>query len=324
MSKDAAAHWRTAIGHFTLTGQLDWAAQSPSTAPDTTSGAAGAYDPVHDQTVLFGGCGTACASAATWIFAAGQWTQASPATSPPARLDASLAYSSSAGGLVLFGGNTAAGDLQDTWVWTGSNWEQRFPAYSPERRHRAALARNASENSSLVLYGGYTNDGQLNDTWTYDGTNWALLKPATNPGFRAAAGFAYDQNAARTVLFGGEVYDCAASNCRGSASSTTWEWSGSDWQQAQPTNTPAARRGLGLAEDPASGGVTLFGGSDDSYRSYSDTWVWLGDDWSQQAPVRAPDPRDDLMMVGQGTGHVFLFGGVGANGGVADSWKFGT
>ena len=52
-----------------------------------------AYDPVHHQTVVFGGLdGGGNVTATTSVFNGTSWTQLSPATSPSARFGAVMAF----------------------------------------------------------------------------------------------------------------------------------------------------------------------------------------------------------------------------------------
>ena len=64
-----------------------------------------------------------------------------------------------------------------------------------------------------------------------------------------------------------------------------------------------------MTDDPAGGGILLFGGTDDQ-REFADTWTWDGADWTKLAPAHSPPKRFVFGMAGDAaTGTVVLFGG---------------
>jgi hypothetical protein len=73
----------------------------------------------------------------------------------------------------------------------------------------------------------------------------------------------------------------------------TWSWNGTTWSQVDDatdpgctlscTDSPPARTTPGMAFDPASGAIVLFGGS-----SLNDTWAWSGTTWVQVADAGDP------------------------------------
>ena len=81
-----------------------------------------------------------------------------------------------------------------------------------------------------------------------------------------AASAAFDPNLNAVVLFGG--------GSGGVDQNTTWEWTGSDWQQLRTARRPPAREGAGMAYDPALGHVIIFGGQN-SEVPLGDTWELL-------------------------------------------------
>ena len=126
-----------------------------------------AFDPVREETVLFGGYNaTPQPTNETWIWDGASWSAAQPASSPPPRSGASMSYSDALGGIVLLGGSdgTPGGHIGDTWLWNGTTWEElKFP-HGPNPRWGAALAHDTNTGKT-VLFGG--NDNQfLSDTWT--------------------------------------------------------------------------------------------------------------------------------------------------------------
>jgi hypothetical protein len=51
----------------------------------------------------------------------------------------------------------------------------------------------------------------------------------------------------------------------------TWEWTGSNWVQLFPTQSPEAREGAGMVFDRALGRTIVFGGQDREV-PMNDTW----------------------------------------------------
>jgi len=131
----------------------------------------------------------------------------------------------------------------------------------------------------------------------------------------------YDAATQSTVLFGrgnggvspGVRYD------------DTWLWR-DEWTRQSPATAPSARQGPGMAYDPTTGTVVLFGGGNSGDDKLGDTWTWDGDTWTQQFPPVSPRPREwDFpgMAYDAAAGTVVLFGGLGAgNQPLADTWEW--
>ena len=105
------------------------------------------YDPVHRQTVLFGGTDTSgTALAETWVYDGTTWTNVTPlpgAPNPPARLWAGMAFDTATGTAILFGGCAKIACSQylgDTWSWNGSAWTNMNPSGTPSPRRAPAMA----------------------------------------------------------------------------------------------------------------------------------------------------------------------------------------
>lgn len=206
----------------------------------------------------------------TWEWNGSTWTRRSPAASPPSRLWTTMAYDSIRGQIVLFGGNNGSGGLLgDTWVYDGSTWTRMSPASSPSPRFGAAMDFDPARGV-VVLFGGRTSGQRMNDTWVWDGTNWTQQSPATVPYPRFWHSMAYDAQLGETVMFGG---DHVEPNLLGPINDT-WLWDGTNWTRDWPATAPTYRAGQAMAYDSATGRVTLFGGTDESFPGnyLNDTW----------------------------------------------------
>jgi hypothetical protein len=116
------------VGDTWVWDGLAWTKQHPDTLPGPRASAAGAYDPLHEQVLMFGGLGHSGYFDDTWIWDGTNWTRQRPPMKPESREGAALVFDSAKGTVVLFGG-FAYGDPQnhafnDLWSWDGVTWTQ--------------------------------------------------------------------------------------------------------------------------------------------------------------------------------------------------------
>jgi uncharacterized protein (TIGR03437 family) len=280
----------------------NWTQKSPQNSPPAPLFHAMAYDSIHSQTVMFGGCvGQFCVPSAdsndTWTWDGSNWTSKSPQNSPSARVAHAMAYDSAHGQVVLFGGVHGNNNFCDTWTWDGSNWTLESPQLSPSARDGHAMAYD-SAHGQVVLFGG----GSPSDTWTWDSSNWTQKFPLKSPPGRVAHAMAYDSAHGQVVLFGGGDGNNIFSD--------TWVWDGSNWTQKSPQNSPSGRVFHAMAYDSAHGQVVLFGGLDGK-NIFGDTWIWDGSNWTLESPQHSPSARDGhAMAYDSAHGQVVLFGGA--------------
>ena len=254
----------------------NWTQKAPSTSPSGREAFAMAYDPVHQQTVIFGGAiETASdpffAIAETWIWDGTTWTQRSPATSPSPRFGARMAWDGNR--IILFSGLTASGRPQETWAWDGTNWTLLSPATSPAGRAYPAMVYDAQRNQ-LVMFGGVASTGFLNDTWIWNGVNWTQQDPATPPEARSIAMAAYDAAIQKVVLFSGES---SVTPPNASLPNEVWLWDGAQWKQESQNPSPAAEIGGAMAYDEIRQQVVLFGGGNGAAINHTrsrETWIY--------------------------------------------------
>jgi hypothetical protein len=122
---------------------------------------------------------------------------------------------------------------------------------------------------------------------------------------------AFDQNLQQVVLYGNGLQ----------GDGQTWTWDGKRWNPASGPNPPG-RSGAGLALDPASHRVLLFGGlGNETMTLLNDTWAWSGSAWSKLAPAHAPSPRQAFAMASfAARNQVVLIGGLGRGVFAGDAW----
>lgn len=71
---------------------------------------------------------------------------------------------------------------------------------------------------------------------------------------------------------------------------------------------------------PVGPGVLLFAGYGEA--PLDDTWTWDGAQWTELATSTAPSTRSDQSMIGDGSGGVLLFGGMGLGPCLGDTWAW--
>jgi hypothetical protein len=189
---------------------------------------------------------------------------------------------------VLFGGVAPNGVWGDTWLWNGAAWTQ--PAQSPAPSARTSGSSTYDPAHGVVLYFGGRLDGTtfVNDTWTWDGQNgWIQQSPSASPSARVVHTMAFDPVRNEIVLFGGR------NGTPGSPLSDTWTWNGTTWTPKAPAASPPGRFDYGMAWDPNSQAVIVFGGERviNDTAPYDDTWAWDGTTWTELSPAHSPSPR---------------------------------
>lgn len=269
-----------------------------------------AYDPLRQETVLFGGFAGG-GYGDTWVLRStgnsNNWVQLNPpGTVPLDRWGHRMVFDAARGEILMFGGTRGSGRMNDTWTWNGMIWTLKSPVNSPTPRDGHAMAYDGARQQ-VVLFGGNNNAGTGGDeTWLWDGTDWTKANPGTKPQVTANSTMVYDANNQKVVLFGNY--------------GQTWIWDGSNWSSPAIQVVPGARSNPGMAYDPSISQVVMFGGS-----AFAETWTWNGVIWSQKSPTVAPPGRQMHTLVYDSVRQrIVLFGGdsQGPSGDAytADTW----
>ncbi len=265
----------------------NWTNETPDLAiqPPARFDAAMAYDPLADEAIMFGGCGSlACSTPLgdTWAFHDGAWRDLTPTlnASPPAAFGSAMAWDGGAGAILLFGGSTSATAntfSNETWEFTAAGgWrpvDDAPGAPTPSARDEASFGYDPAANET-VLFGGATAPGIVGDTWAFSNGTWkdltATLTPA--PSARHLAGMTYDASDGELLLFGG-YYE-------GSYYDDLWEFTPTAWVHLTPSGSvPSTRFGGLFTYDAADGYVLIFGGaaqSDGAAAPSAQTYSYVG------------------------------------------------
>lgn len=135
---------------------------------------------------------------------------------------------------------------------------------------------------------------------------------------RHGHGLALDPDRGRVVLFGDDRTDNR---------DPIWEWDGTRWSYVRPRGpAPNRRYDQGMAFDPVSRRILMFGGYDGYFTLFDDTWAWDGRAWTRLAPANHPPARwGHSMVTDEARGRIVLFGGsptAGWGGGTNDTWEW--
>ena len=170
--------------------------------------------------------------------------------------------------------------------------------------------------------------GPAPDALSANWTNLSLTS-AEQPPPRDDANMVYDPTGGYVLLFGGQYLN--ETTFRTVVYNDTWTFSGGEWRNATPAVSPSPRQGAGLAFDPATNEILLFGGRSASGALLNDTWEWSSGTWKNLTPFLAgPSPPPGYwfsMAYDAQTGAVLLFGGINETDGITDyytnaTWSF--
>ena len=320
-----------------------WTELSPLVSPSPRLGAYMTYYSTGGYVLLFGGWGGNSGPyeyGDTWAFSGGNWQLLIPQNScqgsggalscPSPRDSGSLADNPSLGVAILFGGY---GGYGDTWEFSNGKWIQLISSAActqgggnttcPSARSDGAMAWDPVLSGD-VLFGG-DNGTALNDTWLFHAGKWTELIAPTActavtgtepcPAPREESSLAYDSTDGYMVLFGG--YDGSSVDF-----GDTWTLVNSTWHYLSAAsgcaNCPGTRSLAGLADDPALGGLLMFGG----YAYRGDSWIFAQGNWTPEAPSNAPTARWGASMAWDPAENmVLLFGGTDGSA-FNDTWGF--
>ena len=148
---------------------------------------------------------------------------------------------------------------------------------------------------------------------------WRTQVTATMPATLTEAAAAWDSTASEEVLYGGF-------SLAGTYLGDTWTYChNTGWRQADPTTSPGPRIYAAMSDDPADGGVLLYGGmAPGGANTQSTTWLFAHGDWSQIVTATTPPPLASASMAYLPRVGDVLFGGiVGKDAGISnETWVF--
>jgi N-acetylneuraminic acid mutarotase len=286
-----------------------------------------AADAESDRLILFGGRDAAGAPFDdTWVYSPEEnaW-QAVEGAGPPARFGQAVAVDAANRTLYLFGGQ-ADGEtfFNDAWRFDldALTWAEISTGdLRPAPRYGTSAVLDGDGN--ILVSHGFTFEGRFDDTWSLDPASgvWTDVSPAaeTRPLKRCLHEAVWDAAREQMLLYGG-----CSSGFGPCPQGDLWAFDpeSQTWSELTPSESPAPRANPALVRDDASGATWLIAGYTEAGYA-ADLWTLdLANDapsWSEATSATGPTPRasHDAAVL---NGDVYLFGGNGDNGLLADLW----
>jgi hypothetical protein len=253
-----------------------------ATAPGPRFSTQIAYDARDGYAVLFGGYGCfnpGCGGIFnqgplndTWTFSAGRWTHLSTPVAPPTTesQSAAMGYDSTDGVVVLLTACSCSVStyIPETWTFTGGVWTNVTSRQTVQPLVGEASMADSPSDQGVVLFGGQGT----NSTWLFSNGTWSNITASAGsaPASRYGAAFTADSTLGSPILFGG-ILQPVCSTCLPTANDT-WEFQQGHWLKLSGGWAPFPRYTAQAADDPADGGIVLWGmsGGEDA----SDTWTF--------------------------------------------------
>ena len=185
---------------------------SPPNSPPVRYLTSGAYDPVRDRVVMFGGyqttvngyVTTATPLFDTWEFDGTDWKQiggTGPSVQKPI-----LAYDYTHNQIIMLGIDSGINTLMYTYDPVAGAWNQVKPATLPPCVNEGEMTWNAADQKVMFAGGLCTNSAVTDAEYEWDGTNWTELSPTTAASRLYGFGFAYDDSRQLAVMFAGSHF----------------------------------------------------------------------------------------------------------------------
>jgi hypothetical protein len=310
-------------------------AEPTGTVPSARCYQAMAYDPTSRRVLMFAGFDGSNALAETWAYdaTAKSWTNLNPEgeDQPSAAVQMPAVFEPSTSKVITFDGTSWGYDV------AANTWKALSPKSKLTPARVGACMVLDTNTGKAILFGGTDMHKWYDETWSYDpaANAWTNLKPAGEvPKGRNDAGMVYDPTSGKIILFGGVDGDF---NCL----DDTWSYdpAANTWTKLAATGSaPSPRSGLGMAYDPHSKTIVLFGGIDSQFVCYNDTWAFdaAGGTWTQLMPVgNSPMARgrsalvydanlDKMVLFGGATVQADSTGGFGTQVYLNDIWIYGV
>ena len=288
-------------------------------------------DAATGSLLLFGGRDAAGAPYGdTWVYTVedNSWALLDgPAPSP--RFGHAVAIDLEHRALYLFGGQAdGATFFNDTWRFDldARSWSEIATGDErPSPRYGTSAVLDSDGN--LLVSHGFTFEGRFDDTWSLDPTTgtWSDISPApeTRPLKRCLHEAVWDDQQHRMLLYGG-----CSSGFGPCPQGDLWAFDPATqtWTDLTPAESPTARSNPALVRDDANDAIRLMDGLTEAGYT-ADLWAL---DLSSETPVwieilqgsDVPEPRasHDATVL---DGDVYLFGGYGNTGVLADFWLLG-
>jgi N-acetylneuraminic acid mutarotase len=285
-------------------------------------------DPETGRLILFGGRDANGAPFSdTWTYSIADETwEALPAPGPSARFGQAVTVDPAARDLWLFGGQAdGATFFNDVWRFDldALTWSE-VPTGEARPSPRYGTSAVLDGQGQVLISHGFTFEGRFDDTWSLDPASgvWTDVSPApeTRPLKRCLHEAVWDDATSRMLLYGG-----CSSGFGPCPQGDLWAFDPATrtWTMLAPATSPAARSNPALVRDEATSSLWLIDGLTEAGYA-ADLWSLdvqgTGVAWSevvQDGIVPEARASHDATVL---DGVVYLFGGYGVNGPLADLW----
>jgi hypothetical protein len=139
---------------------------------------------------------------------------------------------------------------------------------------------------------------------------WSNMSPAQSPGVKICEGMAYDSESDRTIMFGG--YN-GKKMC---AETWAYDYNTNTWENRTTASSPPGRCGAALVYDAKRDACYMFGGLNDTAKSYGDMWKYdyNANKWTLITPAVSPSSRGKgYLAYDSQSDELVYFGGINSN-----------
>jgi len=244
-----------------------WSLAHPSASPPGRFYAAGAYDPVSREVMIYGGrLAGGDVVCDTWAWTGSTWIELDKGNGqlPPGE-GSWMAWDASRQEMVLV---THSDNALETWVWN-SGWV-RQPGGDIAASDTGGLGYDPTSGSLLLLASGPGADA--GSTWGWDGSMW---RRAAGPPPPSTGWMAIDPTTHRPELL---AYFSPTQSAP-----ALWTWSSAGWGLVPDSSIPSIDVSE-IATDSARGLVLLFGSLTPSTQQAPQAlhvWGWIRGGWHQ-------------------------------------------
>ena len=263
----------------------DWTQIDTPNSPGGRVLAGGAYDPLRDRVVVFGGATISADEKTTtpyhdtWEFDGTTWTKVlsdGPTVDKPL-----MTWDAARHVVFLLAVDSKIATHQYTYDPAAPAWNEKTGIGLPTCVNEGAIVFQERNNTVYFTGGSCSGVTSIEDNLEWDGEKWNVVTVKVNVGRLFGPAMTYDASRQQVVLFGGSPAT------GGAPRNELWVYNG-DWTPIFDTGlTPSARSLFVFRPDPVGGGIWLFGGLDPAGDTNSDFWKFQYGKW--QPVVTATD-----------------------------------
>ncbi|MEK6371405.1 MAG: kelch repeat-containing protein [Acidobacteriota bacterium] len=256
----------------------DWKKIDTPNAPSPRFLAGGAFDPIRDRFIIFGGNGysadakTTPAVFDTWEFDGTTWTQrggSGPQVNKPI-----LVYDAARDQTLMLGLSDTSTTLMYQYDPAATAWKQLTPSLLPTCANEGVAVYDSVNQKVFYTGGVCTTSTGAEENLEWDGTTWTKIEVLAPSGDTFGAAGAFDSDRNQVVLFGG-------TDITGITRPRTLVFNSPFWFDLTISGTdPAPRSLFTFVTDPVNSAIWMFGGIDDQ-QTFGDFWKYQNGHWEE-------------------------------------------